>query len=138
MGILVNPYLSIPGGRAREAMQAYAEIFGGDLTVNTFGEYGDQGPSKDLVMHARLESPLGVTLMASDTHEQMPPMTVGDNISVSLSGDDEAVLRRCWDGLAEGATIGMPLERQMWGDIYGQLTDRFGTQWMVNIATPQE
>ena len=28
----------------------------------------------------------------------------------------------------------MPLERQMWGDDYGQLVDKFGILWHVNIA----
>ena len=127
MGILVNPYLSIPGGRAREAMQAYAEIFGGD------GASVAIDPRNDRVLYVSYQN-----VNVSSEESVQAAMTVGDNISVSLSGDDEAVLRRCWDGLAEGATIGMPLERQMWGDIYGQLTDRIGTQWMVNIATPQE
>ena len=30
----------------------------------------------------------------------------------------------------------MPLEPQMWGDIFGMVIDKFGTAWMVNIAGP--
>ena len=29
----------------------------------------------------------------------------------------------------------MPLEKQMWGDEFGMLTDRFGIPWLVNIGT---
>ena len=28
----------------------------------------------------------------------------------------------------------MPLEKQVWGDEYGALTDQFGIEWMVNIT----
>jgi PhnB protein len=31
----------------------------------------------------------------------------------------------------------MPLEKQMWGDEFGQVKDKFGIAWMVNISQPQ-
>jgi PhnB protein len=58
----------------------------------------------------------------------------GGAITISLSGDDEAELRGYWDGLSDGGTVTLPLERQMWGDLFGQCTDRFGVNWMVNIG----
>jgi PhnB protein len=132
MASKLNPYLNFDGS-CREAMEFYQSVLGGELNVNTFGEYGDEGPSKDGVMHAQLETPNGFTLMASDTP---PGMTVdkGAAVSISLSGDDSDELRRFWEGLSEGAEVTMPLEKQMWGDEFGMLTDRFGMQWMVNIA----
>jgi PhnB protein len=84
-------------------------------------------------MHAQLEAPNGFTLMASDG----PPgndINFGDNISISLSGDDADELRGYWDKLSDGGTVAMPLEKQMWGDEFGMCIDRFGIQWMVNIA----
>ena len=64
-------------------------------------------------------------------------LTAGNNIAVSLSGDDDAALRGYWDKLSDGATVTVPLEKQMWGDVFGMCTDRFGIQWMVNIGQPQ-
>ncbi len=58
----------------------------------------------------------------------------GNNISVSLSGDDDAELRGYWEKLSDGAHVTVPLEKQMWGDVFGMCTDRFGITWMVNIA----
>jgi PhnB protein len=84
-------------------------------------------------MHAQLETDDGFVLMASDT----PPgteLTPGDNVSVSLSGDDAAELRGWWDKLSEGGTVSVPLEKQMWGDEFGMCKDRFGIAWMVNIT----
>lgn len=138
MPLRLNPYLSFPG-TAREAMQHYQQVLGGELLITAFGEYGDPGaPGADGVMHASLETPEGFTLMASDLPPGMePPPLEGGNVSVSLSGEDADLLRRWWAGLSEGGTVTMPLERQMWGDEFGMCTDRFGIAWMVNITTPQ-
>ena len=130
----LNPYLTFPG-TAREAMTFYKDVFGGELTMNTFGEFGAEGEGNDGIMHAQLEAPGGLVLMASDTAPgQGEGFRAGDHMSVSLSGDDEA-LRGYWDGLSKGATVTMPLEKQMWGDEFGMLTDRFGIPWMVNIGS---
>jgi PhnB protein len=132
----LNPYISFKDN-AREAMEFYKSVFGGDLTLSTFGEFGQEGEGSDGIMHAQLVTPTGFTLMAADTPPQMEHRT-GSSITISLSGDDEDDLKRWWDGLAEGGAVQMPLEKQMWGDTFGMLTDRFGVDWMVNIGTGGE
>jgi PhnB protein len=129
----LNPYIAF-AGTAREAMEFYKSVFGGSLTLNTFGEFGAPDPSlNDKIMHAMLETDAGYTIMASDTAPGMQ-ITVGNNITISLSGDDDAALRGYWEKLAESGTVTMPLEKQMWGDEFGQLIDRYGIPWMVNIT----
>ena len=132
----LNPYLSF-NGNAREAMEFYRSVFGGTLTINTFGDYGNPDPAMaDKVMHAQLESDAGYTLMASDLMPDMP-FNRGDSITVSLSGEDGDRLRGYWEKLSDGGTVTMPLEKQMWGDEFGMCSDRYGVPWMVNIAQPQ-
>jgi PhnB protein len=132
----LNPYISFPG-TARDAMQFYERVFGGTLTLSTFGELGAQDvPNPDQVMHSMLETDSGFTLMGSD----LPPgmeHDPGNNITISLSGDDGDELRGYWDRLSEGGAVTMPLEKQVWGDEFGICTDRFGIAWMVNISQPQ-
>ena len=132
----LNPYI-VFAGNAREAMEHYRDILGGNLTMDTFGAYGMQDtPQADKIMHAQLETDSGFTLMASDT----PPgtdVTRGDNIIISLSGDDGDLLRGYWEKLSAGGTVTVPLEKQMWGDEFGQCVDSFGVGWMVNIGQPQ-
>jgi len=65
------------------------------------------------------------------------PHQPGSTISVSLSGDDEAELRGYWDKLTDGGQVTLQLEKQMWGDVFGMVVDRFGIAWMVNIAQAQ-
>ena len=72
----------------------------------------------------------GMTLMAADVPSSMDVSTDG---TVSLSGDDEATLRGCWDRLLDGGTATVPLEKAPWGDTSGMCTDRFGVDWMVTI-----
>jgi PhnB protein len=136
MASRLNPYISFDGN-AREAMEFYKQVLGGELTINTFGEFGaPDGPGADNVMHAQLESPSGFTLMASDTPPGME-YKPGDNISISLSGDDADELRGYWDKLSGNGTVTMPLEKQMWGDEFGSCVDQFGITWLVNIGQPQ-
>jgi PhnB protein len=99
---------------------------------------GDAAES-DKIMHAQLTSPSGFTLMGSDGPASMP-YDEGSTVSISLSGssDEEAQLRGYWDKLSQGAEIDEPLVAAPWGDIFGMLTDRFGTRWMVNIAGAQQ
>ena len=133
MATTLNPYLQFQD-TARAAMEFYQGIFGGELNVSTFGQFGDPDqPGADGVMHANLVTPSGYTLMAADTPPGME-YSPGTNIAISLSGDDADELRRYWTGLSDGGTVSVPLEKQMWGDEFGMCTDRFGIGWMVNIA----
>ena len=136
MASRLNPYISFDGN-ARDAMQFYEGVFGGDLAISTFGELGaSDSPDADKVMHGMLETSSGFTLMGADTpsHLEHNP---GNNISVSLSGDDGDELRGYWDKLSDGGTVTVPLEKQVWGDEFGMVIDRFGIAWMVNIGQPQ-
>lgn len=134
MGTKLNPYFSF-GDNAREAMEFYREVFGGKLTISTFGDFHmSQIPADDnKVMHSQLDADNGITLMASDTPTGMPYQP-GMNGGVSLSGDDEAELRGYWDKLSSGGMVIMPLEKAQWGDAFGMCTDKFGIRWLVNIA----
>ena len=133
MASRLNPYISF-NGTARQAMEFYAQVFGGKLELNTFGEYGQpDAPDADKVMHAMVSTDSGFTIMASDTPQGMS-YNPGDNMSVSLSGDDADELRGYWEQLSDGGTVTMPLEKQMWGDEFGMCIDQFGVPWMVNIT----
>jgi PhnB protein len=136
MASRLNPYITF-GDNCREAMEFYESVFGGQLTLNTFGDFGAaDGPDADKIMHAQLETDQGFTLMASDTAEGMETRS-GSNISISLSGDDAEQLRGYWDKLSGDGNVTMPLEKQMWGDEFGMCTDKFGIAWMVDIGEQQ-
>ena len=132
----MSPYLSFTD-QAAGAMQLYRSVFGGTVTSQTFAEFGmvqDPGDA-DLVMHSQLDSAMG-TLMCADTPASMRGGDAGkSHHPICLWGDDDALLRGWWDGLLEGGTVHMPLEKAPWGDAFGQLEDRFGVTWMFNIGS---
>lgn len=135
----LNPYLSFKDN-ARQAMEFYKTVFGGELTMSTFKEGGMPSSPADesKIMHADLRAPNGFVLMGSDTPTGVPYQP-GGSFSISLSGDDEAELRGYWDKLADGGSITMPLDKAPWGDSFGMLSDMFDIAWLVNISgTPQK
>ena len=128
------PYLNF-NGQTAEAMKFYQSVLGGELKLQTFGESGmpTKPEDKDKVIHADLKNE-SLSFMASDG-DVMHPVHMGDNIHMSIIGSDEVLLTKYFNGLAVGGTINMPLAKQFWGDIYGQLTDKFGVHWMVDITS---
>jgi PhnB protein len=133
----LNPYLNFKDN-ARQAMEFYKTVFGGELTLSTFGDGGMAHTPADnsKIMHGQLVVSNGYWLMGSDTPADMETRPNG---VVSLSGDDEAALKGSWNKLSAGGTVTMPLEKAPWGDSFGMLTDKFGVSWMVNISgAPQK
>ncbi|WP_144836089.1 VOC family protein [Kocuria rosea] len=134
MPMLLNPYFSFRD-TAEEAMTFYRSVFGGELSVSRFSEYGasDHPAEQDKVMHSMLTTGTGMVLMAADTPNSMD-LAVGENVSVSVSGDDESVMRGWWEALGAGGTVTMPLEEAPWGGLFGMCTDRFGIHWMFSVG----
>jgi PhnB protein len=129
------PYLQFQD-RAREALAFYQQVFGGELSMQTYAEMGmSADPSNDdRIMHGQLVTTHGLVLMGSDVPDGMPYQP-GSAISLALSGDDEPALRGIFDALAAGGTVVEPLAQAPWGDHFGACVDRFGTSWMVNIGS---
>ncbi|GLK15963.1 VOC family protein [Herbiconiux flava] len=137
----LNPYINFRG-QAKEAAEFYQSVFGGELGLSTFGDFGMpvEPGEEHLVMHAQLTTASGLVLMLSDTPTHME-LNVGNNISVSLSGGpgESDELHGYFDRLAEGGTVTEPLVEAPWGDSFGMVVDRFGINWLVNIGgAPQE
>ena len=128
----LNPYFSFTD-TAREALEFYKVVFGGKLDMQTFKEYNvSQDPAEDnKIMHGMLEADNGISFMGADTPNGED---VGTNGSVALSGDNEAELKGYFQKLSVGGTVIMPMEKAPWGDHFGMVMDKFGINWMVNIA----
>jgi PhnB protein len=130
----LNPYISFKSN-AREAMTFYKSVFGGKLTLRTFKEFNaSQTPAEDnLVMHSELDAGDGFIFMASDTPQRMEYQP-GHNIAMSLTGENEDQLKTYFKKLSTGGKVSMPLKKEIWGDMFGMCTDKFGIGWLVNIT----
>ena len=134
MATHLNPYLSFRD-TARDAMEFYQSVFGGELVLSTFGEFhaSDDPAEVDKIMHGQLETPGGLVLMGADTPASME-LASQTNISVSVSGQDLAELQGYWDRLAEGGTVLQPFAQAPWGATFGMLNDKFGVPWLINAG----
>lgn len=136
--VKLNPYLSFKD-QAREALEFYQSVLGGELDISTFGNLPEMGvgpEEQDLVMHGQLDTPSGLTLMASDSGSIMPHIPATSGVTVALTGgpEDHEYVASAHAALAEGGTDTLPFERAPWGDYYGQVTDRFGISWMFDVG----
>ena len=139
MTVALNSYIAFKDN-AREAMEYYKSIFGGEIHMDTFEKFADSMPvevaDKDKIMHAYLKGDNGIELMAADTPSGME-FHEGARLSLTLSGDDEALLRSYWGKLAEEGMIAVPLEKAPWSDVFGMVIDKYGVNWMVDIGPVQ-
>jgi PhnB protein len=126
------PYINFQG-KAREAMEFYHGIFGGELELYAADEQGKPRRAErgERIMYARLSGD-GVLLIASDGHPKFPT-TLGDGMAISLIGTDREALGKAFDRLAEGGQAKMPLRDTPWGGAAGWLKDRFGINWNVDV-----
>lgn len=124
------PYLFFPG-TAAEALSAYARIFGSpDPQILRAGEAPDGGLpgwAPDAVMHGAVRVGSG-HIYASDDPEARPMA----GACVTVAGRDAAESRRIFDALAEGGTVVVPLGPTFWSPAFGQVTDRWGTRWLID------
>lgn len=138
MTVRLHSYISF-NGDAREAVEFYTSVFGGEVYSDTFASFDSPDmpvapEDRDKIMHAYLKGDNDIELMVSDTPSTME-FSEGSRVSLSLSGDDEVLLRGYWTNLADGGTITVPLGKSPWGDTFGMLTDKFGVDWMIDIST---
>jgi PhnB protein len=132
--ISLEPYLFF-SGNCKEAMEFYKSVFGGDVDYNEadpaqMGDMPNADWFKGKIMHASLKGP--VNLMASDSPTASAKTA---KVELSLGGTDDTQMRTIFDKLAEGGVVKTPLAKQFWGDTFGQLTDKYGVEWMMNIGS---
>lgn len=127
------PYLFFTD-QCHAAMTRYGEVFGTAPEIMTFGQMPEAEKAKmpgigdDAVMHASLKVGDGVIFASDDPSGGTPAM---QGCNVALSFPDGAETRRVWEALAEGGEVRMPLSPAFWTPLFGTLTDRFGTRWMI-------
>lgn len=137
MPVKINSYINFDGN-ARQAMEFYQTVFGGELFADTFSSYASEEMpvveiDRDKIMHAFLKGDNGIELMAADIPTGSP-VPKDSKVWLTVNGDDEQLLRGYWNKLIEAGEIMMPLEKAPWGDTFGMLTDRFGINWMIDIG----
>lgn len=132
-----TPYISFPG-TARKAFEYYREIFGGSLDLMTYDDFPSDSmpftPPPGAIAHAQLHGGI-LTLAGGDDIGENPQGLDGSAYSLMLMPDTVEEGSALIEALTStGGTLEMPFELAPWGDHYGQVKDRFGVMWQVDVG----
>lgn len=119
----LTPYLHFAGD-ARGALGFYRDVFGGELVLNSFADFGRTDGPADAVGHGMLQGP--VELFASDVAGGEEPLVLRGILFSLLGTAEPEELERWFAALGEGGEVLDPLALKPWGDHDGQVRDRFG------------
>lgn len=128
----LTPYLHFPG-TARDALTFYQGVFGGDLQLHTYADFGrDDGPP-EAIAHGILAG--RVELFGADAASGEATVEMRGILFSLLGTAEPSVLERWFAALCEGGTGIDPLQLRPWGAHDGQVTDRFGLPWLIGYET---
>lgn len=127
-------------GQAREALDFWASAFGGTVTAATYGQMGaSQDPAwADRIVFGQVATDAGFRIMAFDVWPDQPYDQGANAFYVFVHGDDADEVTRYWEALSDGAEVRQPLAPSPWAPLAGQLRDRFGVVWQLDVAAPQD
>jgi PhnB protein len=149
MSITTTTHLNFRGD-ARAALEFYATVFGGQVTIATYGDFGmpKDAPGADNVVFGQVETQDGFRVMGYDIPGQSGGsasaagstrrengVTVTDQpFFVSVRGETLDEVEAYWQKLSVGASIVEPLAASAWSPGFGMLTDGFGVTWILDVA----
>lgn len=125
------PYIHFAGDAA-VALRFYHSVFGGELQLHTFADFGRADGAPELIAHGELRGP--VDLFAADSPAGASPPTVAGVVLALLGAGDAHTSRRWFTALSDGGAVIDPLQGRAWGDEDGQVRDRFGLTWLIGFS----
>ena len=122
-------------GNAAEAFTFYESVFGGTLQISRYQDFPDMGmpgnPPGEAVAHADLTAE-GLHMVGGDAVGEMPDPSTGPySIMIVPEQLDEG--NALMGKLSDGGEVVLPLEAAPWGDYYGQVRDKFGVLWEIDV-----
>jgi PhnB protein len=149
MSITTTTHLNFHG-EARAALEFYRSVFGGRVSIATYGEFGmpADAPGASNVVFGQVETDEGFRVMAYDipgeatgssdtgsTRRENGTTITDQSFFVSVRGETLDEVQRYWSALAAGATVVEDLAASAWSPGFGMLTDAFGVTWILDVAT---
>ncbi|BDI21447.1 VOC family protein [Herbiconiux sp. L3-i23] len=149
MSITTTTHLNFRGD-ARAALSFYQSVFGGQLAITTYGDFGmpADAPGASNVVFGQVTSESGLRVLAYDipgqfggsaetagsTHRENGVTLTDQPFFVSVEGETLDEVQGYWDALSAGGTIIEPLAASAFSAGFGMLTDGFGVTWILGVA----
>ncbi|MTD55747.1 VOC family protein [Amycolatopsis pithecellobii] len=137
-------------GEAREALEFYQSVFGGQLSIATYADFGmpPEVPGATNVVFGQVVADNGFRVMAYDvpgadtparsdaptTYRENGTTITKEPFFLSVRGETVDEVTPLWESLAKGATVIEEFGPAQWAPAFGMLTDRFGVTWIVDVA----
>ncbi len=139
----IHPYFNF-NGNTEEAFNFYKSVFGGEFNgVMKFKDLPDAqnfpAEVQEKIMHISLPLCNGIIMMGTDLIESMGHKYFpGNNMHIMITTDSREEADNLFNKLSVGGKIEMPMADQFWGDYYGNFTDKFGINWMIDFSKEQQ
>lgn len=136
----INHYLFF-SGLCEEALNFYQEQLGAEIHfLMRFSDSPEPLPAdlsgkefENKIMHS--EFTIGNTrFLASDGCGDGTNMS---GFSLALTLETEEEVNKLFTALAQNGKVNMPLAETFWSPLYGQVTDKFGVNWMIMLPGNQ-
>ncbi len=139
----VTTYLNF-SGKTEEAFLFYKSVFKTEFLGKGIQRFGDIPPEaghppvaepiKKMVLHIELPITGGHILMGTDAPEEMGfKLTRGNNMHICIEPDTRREADRLFNELSAGGTVTMPMADMFFGAYFGEFSDKYGINWMINF-----
>jgi uncharacterized glyoxalase superfamily protein PhnB/uncharacterized protein YndB with AHSA1/START domain len=139
----VCTYLNFPGN-TEEAFLFYQSVFKTEFAgggIQRFGDLpadGNHPPVADeikkMVLHVELPITGNHILMGTDAPKEMGfTLVQGNNMHICIEPETREEAKRIFDQLSAGGNVTMPLQDMFFGAYFGEFTDKYGINWMINF-----
>ncbi|MFZ1559611.1 MAG: SRPBCC domain-containing protein [Saprospiraceae bacterium] len=137
----ISTYVNFPGN-TEEAFLFYRSVFRTEFIngIERFGEIPAEAGHppiaeaiKNMVLHVELPLLGGHILMGTDAPKEMGfTLAKGNNMHICIEPETREEAKRLFDELSEGGNITMPLADMFFGAYFGEFSDKYGINWMIN------
>lgn len=138
----VCTYLNFDG-KTEEAFLFYKKVFRTEFLgkgVQRFGEIPAEAGHppvaeeiKKMVLHVELPITGGHILMGTDAPKEMGfKLSSGNNMHICIEPETREEADRLFNELSSGGNVTMPMADMFFGAYFGEFSDKYGINWMIN------
>lgn len=138
----VTSYLNFDG-KTEEAFLFYKEVFKSEFVGKGIQRFGDLPADsshppvadviKKMILHVELPITGGHILMGTDAPKEMGfTLTRGNNMHLCIEPETREEADRLFNELSAGGNVTMPMADMFFGAYFGEFSDKFGINWMIN------
>lgn len=144
----VCTYLNFDG-KTEEAFLFYKKVFQSEFIGKGIQRFGDlpENPEfppiaeeiKKMILHVELPITGNHILMGTDAPKEMGfSLAKGNNMHICIEPESREEADRLFNELSEDGQVSMPMADMFFGAYYGEFSDRYGINWMINFHHSKE